>query len=119
MADYRIQVFSSTIASSGGGAVNALVAEFDEWRNLGWAYYLNDVGEAFFTLSQDDAKVIGLRSRLPHGHVKIIRDDEVVWRGYLAEYEATDEDVVFYAYSYAGKLFSLMTGWNQTWSSAQ
>lgn len=118
-AKYRIQLWSADIASSGGGGFDTLVHEFENAKELGWAYYLNDVGEAFFTLNQSDPKIDGLRSYMPHGHVVYLRDDEVVWRGYLAEYEARSDDVVFYAYSYAGKLFTLQTGWNQTWTDTE
>ena len=100
-------------------AVGDVLAEFENVKNIGYAEYLNDVGEAFFTLNQDDAKLDGVRTYEGTAHVKILRNGETVWRGILSEHEATADDVVFYAYGYEGPLFWLQTDWNQTWKNAQ
>lgn len=113
---YRVQVWS---ASGSTFAVGSLVCEFANPKNIGYARYLNDVGEAFWTEVQDHPLVSAVAAGEGYYHVYILRNDEVVWRGFLAEHEATQDDVIFYAYSYEGFLFWLATDWNQTWANAQ
>ena len=118
MADpkYRVQVWA---ASGSTFAVGSLLVEFTHPKNIGYAEYLSDVGEAFFTILQDDPNVVGLRSYEGTAHVYILRNDEVVWRGILSEHEANADDVIFYAYTYEGILYKLQTLWNATWREAQ
>lgn len=110
---YRVLLWS---AGSNFG-VGASLREFENVKNVGWAKYLNDVPEAFFTLDQDDPKVLGLRSVEGIVHVMILRDDVVVWRGFLGEHEATATDVVFYCYGYVAHLYWLLSLWNMTWTN--
>lgn len=115
---YRVLVYDVDGTSSFG--VGSLIADFENAKNVGWAKYLNDVGEAYFTINQDDTKLDAtLRSKEGVAHVKIMRDTEVVWRGFLGEHEATSKDVVFYCYGYESALYWLQTDWNQTWTTAQ
>jgi hypothetical protein len=118
VASYRVLVYSTDEAGTRG--CSALLQEFDNPINLGFASYLNDIGEAFFTISQRHAKV-DLRDHIGSAHVVIIRkadgNTDVVWRGIIADIDATQEDVVYYAYGYEHLLFSLHTGWNKLWSS--
>ena len=114
--DYRVIIHK---ASGSTFAVGDVLVEFENVKNIGYADYLNDVGEAFFTIEQDDPKLVGLKSYIGTAHVKIIRDGRVVWRGILSEHEATANDVVFYAYGFEGALFWLQTDWNQTWKDKQ
>lgn len=114
--NYRILIYKS---SGSTFAVGDLLAEFEHPKNIGYADYLNDVGEAFFTIMQDDPKLVGVRTYEGTAHVKILRDSSCVWRGILSEHEASADDVVFYAYGYEGPLFWLQTDWNQTWKDAQ
>jgi hypothetical protein len=118
MADpnYRVQVWA---ASGSTFTVGSLIGEFAAPKNIGYAKYLNDVGEAFFTVYQDEPLAETLRTYEGTGHVYILRNNEVVWRGLLSEHEASGEDVVFYAYGYEGVFFWLQSDWNQTWKDAQ
>lgn len=118
---YRVILSRADTASSFG--VGTTIAEFENVKNLGWAKYLNDVGECYFTLNQDDPKVSGLRSFEGTAHVKVLRESatgtwEAVWRGILSEHEANARDVILYAYGYESVLFWLQTKWNQTWTNA-
>jgi hypothetical protein len=114
VSSYRVQVWNTDTDFS----PSTLIAEFENPKNLGYAAYLNDIGEAFFTISQYDPKV-NIRSVEGKAHVFIIRDDgtnqDVVWRGILAEHDANARDVVFYAYGYEHLLHSLYTKWNHKW----
>ena len=51
-------------------------------------------------------------------NVTIMRDDTVAWRGFLGEHEATQRDVIFYAYGYVAHLYWLLSTWNMSWKSA-
>lgn len=119
MSSYRVQIFAAD--ASNGFAVGNLIEELPRAKNLGYADYLNDVGEAFWTINQDDIRAgAALRAGEGKAHVKIIRNDtDVVWRGVLAEHDADVDDVIMYAYSYESILYHLISRWNQTWKSAK
>jgi len=120
MADYRIQLWTANTGSGNDFGPLALAAEFEHAKNLGYSYYLNDIGEAFFTINQDDVYAGStIRAIEGTGHVKIFRDGECVWRGILSEHDANHDDVIFYAYGYEGLLYHLLSKWNQTWESAK
>ena len=74
---------------------------------------------AFWTIDQDDAKLSGLRAYRGIAHVLITRDNETVFRGLWGEWDAMGTDVIFYAYGYAGLLYSLLTDWNSSWTNQQ
>lgn len=113
-------MFSTSPAASGGFGVGSLLVEYDRVMNIGYARYLNDPGEAFWTVMQDDTKITSaLRAYAGTAHVKILRNGEVVWRGILSEHEANRDDIVFYAYGYESLLYRLLSGWNQTWKEEQ
>lgn len=117
MASYRVLLNAADTSSTFG--IGSTIAEFEHAKNLGYAHYLNDIGEAFWTVSQDDAKV-NIRSHVGTAHVRIIRNDtDVVWRGILAELDADTEDVIMYAYGSEHILYHLLTKWNQTWKSVK
>ena len=101
--------------------VGNCIAELSHAKNLGYASYINDIGEAFWTVNQDDIRVGSrLRAQEGKGHVKIIRNDtDVVWRGILAEHDANADDVVMYAYGYEHLFYHLLSKWNQTWESTK
>lgn len=115
--DYRVII--SEADSSSDFAVGGTICELENRKNLGWARYLNDVGEAFVTINQDDPKIRGLRDYEGTAHVKYLRNGEVVWRGILSEHEANADDVILYSYSYESPLYWLQSDWNQTWKEAQ
>lgn len=118
MASYRVQLWNFDTDYS----PNQLLVEFENPKNLGYGSYLNDIGEAFFTVNQRDAKA-NVRASVGKAHVFIIRKDQtaedVVWRGILSEHDATDEDVIFYAYGYEHYFFSLHTKWGKKWKATQ
>lgn len=119
MAGNRYRVLIYDADETDGFSVSTLICEFQNPKNIGYARYLSDVGEAFFTIMQDDPK-LSLISRAGIGkyHIKILRNNLVVWRGILSEYEGKRDDVVFYAYGYEGCLFWLDTTWGQSWADA-
>jgi len=114
---YRVQVFKFADTTSYG--VGDLLVEFENAKNLGWGRYLNDVPEAFFTVNQEDPKILLLRGYEGKAHVRIYRDSDLVWGGWLMEHDANVDDVVFYCYGYESALFWLHSSWDQSWTSQQ
>ena len=115
---YRVEVMAFADTSTFG--IGALVAEFENVKNIGWSDYLNDVPQAFFTINQDDPKISLLRSYKGKSHVRIWRNDDLVWTGWMAmEVDANSTDAIFYCYGYLAGLFWMHTGWDQSWTSAK
>jgi hypothetical protein len=120
VAEYRVLLYSTSAASSGGFGVNNLLAEFENAKFIGWEKYLNDVGSAFWTVNQDDPKLTStLRTHKGKAHFKILRDNEVVMRGLWSESDAIGDDVIFYGYGYEHLLYSLHSDWNVRWQDTQ
>lgn len=119
MTPPRYRVIINDTGSNFG--VGSTIAEFRDPWNIGWAKYLNDVPEAFFTVSQDDPalSLITRGNDIGKAHVTIIRDDEAVWRGFMGEHEATERDVIFYNYGYVAHLYWLVSTWNMSWKNEE
>lgn len=60
---------------------------------------------------------MNLRPDMGTGHVKILRNGLVAWRGILAEHDANQDDAIIYAYGYEHIFYHLLTKWNQEWES--
>lgn len=119
---YQIVVYSRHATTF---AVSTPLAWIESAHNLGWSDYLNDVPEAFFTLSQDDPAVSLIRSYLGRAHIRINRIDpesgvsSLVWGGWLGtEVDQTASDVIFYAHGYMSSLWYLHTDWDQSWTTS-
>jgi len=114
---YRVQVFALADTTTFG--VGELIAEFDRPHAIAYADYANSVPEAFFTVRQDDPKAASLRNKGGRAHVRIYREDDLVWTGWVSlERDANSDDAIFYCYGYLADLFWLHTDWKQQWSSA-
>lgn len=115
---YRIlfRQFEDTVNYGKG----SIVAELQNAKNIGWAYYVNDVPEMFWTMNQDDPKLADIQSYLNgECHIDLYRDNVLVWSGWPLEMDETENDVVFYAYGYAAAMYWQHTGWGTTWTDAQ
>lgn len=115
---YRVQVHQF----SGSFGIGPLLVDLTFVKNVGWADYLDDVPEAFFTLNQDDPQIIALRTYVGKAHVRILRQAtggpwDTVWTGWLMEHDAKHRDAVFSCYGYLAGLWWLHTDWAQTWTS--
>lgn len=112
----RVRAFLNTTTYAPG----EVVAELENVKNLGWAFYVNDVPECFFTINQDDPKTAAISPYLNgEGYVEVYRNNVLVWAGILLESDENDTDVIFYAYGWACVLFWLHTTWGQTWTGDQ
>lgn len=117
MPDYRVILKAADPSASFG--YGDTLYEFVNAKNLGYAHYLNDIGEAFWTLNQDDRVLASLRPYFGTAHAIIARDGEAVWRGVLAELDANETDVILYAYGYEHILYHLLSTWNMTFENEQ
>jgi hypothetical protein len=112
-----VQAFAFADTTTFG--IGALIAEFDRAKNIGYADYMNDGPQAFFTINQDDPKISLLRAYKGRCHVRIWREGDLVWTGMgVMEVDARSSDAIFYCYGYLGNLFWLHTDWNQEWTGA-
>lgn len=101
-------------------APGAVLADFQNVKNLGWGEYLNDLSDCFFTVNQDDLKIANLASYMKgNAHVMVYRDATLVWAGWLMESDENQEDVVFTAYSYLAGLYWLLSDYGQEFTAAQ
>lgn len=101
-------------------APGAVLADFQNVKNLGWGEYLNDLGDCFFTVNQDDPKIGNLVPYLKgNSIVQVYRNQTLVWSGWLMESDEDQEDVVFTAYSYLAGLYWLLSDYGQEWTAAQ
>lgn len=117
MPEYRVQVLD--FVSNTDYSIGSLLAEFDRPHAIGYGDYLNSVPEAFFSLHQDDPKITALRNKGGRAHVRIRRDGDLVWTGWVAlERDANSDDAIFYCYGYLAGLYWSLTDWQQTWASS-
>jgi len=115
---YRVQVFD--VLAGGTYGIGTLLAEFENSKSLGWADYLNDVPEAFFTVNQDDPKLLLVAGKQGKAHVRIYRNSDLVWAGWFGmEVDANETDVILYCYGYLAGLYWLASDWNVQYTSAQ
>lgn len=105
-------------------SIGARILEVNSPKNIGWADYLNDVPEAFFSLHQDDPQCAELAPHLGQAHIRIYRIDSatgeraVVWAGIFGT--ETDEqagDIIFYSHGYIAATYWLTTDWDQAWDT--
>lgn len=117
VADYRVLLFPFADTSTYG--IGGLSVEIENAKNLGWSEYANDVGEAFFTINQDDPKADStLRTLIVNGaHIQIVRGSDVVFGGWIGETDESETDVIIYAYGYVSGLYTLHTDWGTEWTS--
>ncbi len=112
--DYRVVIKDFADTTTFGPGSN--IAVLENATNVGWTEYINEVGEAYFTLSQKDAKILLLGTALNYGkHCLIYRNGTLVWGGWLGEADETLEDVVFTAYSYLSGFYHYLMPWDQQW----
>lgn len=114
----RYTILIRELDTAAGYAPGDLVAAIDKFHFLAYAEYVNDVGEAFFTIAQKDPKAELLRSIVENGAImQVLRDGALVWSGWLSETDEGPMDAIFYAYNYASGLFKLHTDWAAEWTN--
>lgn len=108
-----IKDFADTTTFGPGTPITIL----SDATNIGWSEYLNEVGEAFFTVSQEDPQISLVNAALNAGkHVNIYRDGTLVWGGWLGESDESLQDVVFTAHSYLSGFYYNLMNWTREWT---
>lgn len=106
-------------------APGTTVAVLENAVNIGYADYLNDVPQMFFTLQQNDKRLNSLATLAAYGdgHALLYRNDhlgnhDLVFGGFFAqEIDEREGDVVFYNYGYLAALYWGWLPWDQEWTS--
>jgi hypothetical protein len=94
-----------------------IIAVIENATNVGHSEYLNEVSEAFFSMSQEDPKIALLSSATDLGkHVWIYRNGVHVWGGWLGEADENLHDVVFTAYNYLSGFYHYIMPWDKEWT---
>jgi hypothetical protein len=118
--NYSVVLRDFVDAANGNFAPGAPIVFIDSPTNLAWTEYVNEPGEAFFTISQSDAKAAILADLADlinrRVHMEVLRNGEKVWGGWLGEIDETTSDIVFYGYSYLSGYYDLLTSWNVSWT---
>jgi hypothetical protein len=112
--DVVIREFDGT-TDFGPGSIATII---ENAKNIGWAEYVNDVGEAFVTINQDDPKANATMREMTRdgGHFELYRNGDQVFGGFIGETDEKATDAILYAYSYVSGLFLNHTAWGATWS---
>jgi hypothetical protein len=116
----RYQVVIKDFADPAGSdyAPGDIVAIVENATNIGWSEYINEVGEAFFSMSQEDPKILLMSEAVNHGkHCLIYRNGELIWGGWLGEADENLHDVVFTAYSYVSGFYHYVMPWDKEWTA--
>lgn len=117
---YSVVLRDFVDAAGGDFSPGPVIAFIDQPHNLAWSEYINEVGEAFFTISQRDAKAALLSSIEDlinrRVHMEVLRNGEKVWGGWLGEVDENTDDLIIYGYSYLSGFFDLVTAWDTSWT---
>ena len=107
---FRVTLWDTSGTGRGRGAVKAVISQA---KYIGVSSYLNEGGEMFFTLPYNHPQI---NECLPlERHYRVDRWDEsddvyrTIGTGILQDYEATDNEVVFYGVDYMGVLNQTLT----------
>lgn len=100
--EYAIELYNS----GGTFGPNAKLGEIWDARNVGWSRYDRLSGKAFFTLAQTSPSLALLTPLLTHIAIwRIVpTGDTLVYRGIVADFNATGDDVVVDCWDYASLL---------------
>lgn len=107
---YRIVLWTISGTKRGRGTISAIIHDA---KNIGVSSYLNEGGEVFFTLPYNHPQIAECVPQ--ERHYRIDRFDEEAGRyitlsqGLLEDYDATDNEVVFYGIDYMGVLTKTIT----------
>jgi len=107
---YRIILWNTNTTDRGRGDIAAIIHDA---KNIGVSTYLNEGGEIFFTLPYNHPQISAC---VPlERHYRVDRFDEeagvyvTVGQGLLEDYDASDNEIVFYGIDYMGVLQKTIT----------
>lgn len=107
---YRVILWDVDTTDRGRGSIAAIIHDA---KDIGVSSYLNEGGEIFFTLPYNHPQIAECVPQ--ERHYRVDRFDEEAGRyvtlgqGLLEDYDATDNEVVFYGIDYMGVLYKTIT----------
>lgn len=107
---YRIILWHSGLPGSGRSYIQAIIHDA---KNVGVSSYLNEGGEMFFTLPYNHPQISAIEPL--YNHYQVDRFDEelgkyvTIGQGILEDYDATENETVFYGIDYMGVLAKTIT----------
>lgn len=105
---FRITLWDMTGTGRGRGSVKAVISDA---KYIGASSYLNEGGEAFFTLPYNHPQISECLPLERHYRIERWDEEDAIYRtvgtGILQDYQATENETVFYGIDY-------MTALNQT-----
>ncbi len=107
---FRITLWDMTGAGRGRGTVKAVISDA---KYIGCSSYLNEGGEAFFTLPYNHPQIAECLPLERHYRIDRWDEEDAVYRtigtGILQDYQATDNETVFYGIDYMSVLNQTIT----------
>ena len=107
---FRITLWDMTGAGRGRGTVKAVISDA---KYIGCSSYLNEGGEAFFTLPYNHPQIAECLPLERHYRIDRWDEEDAVYRtigtGILQDYQATDNETVFYGIDYMAALNQTLT----------
>jgi hypothetical protein len=102
---FRIRIFGMGTNRAPG----VLVAELYDAANVGASEYYNSAGEFFFTLPATHPQVAGIEPFQTHFSLELYRGEgwKPILNGLMTDFDATEDEVVFYGIDYVGVLAML------------
>jgi hypothetical protein len=107
---FRITLWDTTGSGRGRGTVRAVISDA---KYIGVSSYLNEGGEAFFTLPYNHPQIAECLPLERHYRIDRWDEEDAVYRtvgtGILQDYQATDNETVFYGIDYMAALNQTLT----------
>ena len=107
---FRITLWDMTGTGRGRGTVRAVISDA---KYIGVSSYLNEGGEAFFTLPYNHPQISQCLPLERHYRIDRWDEEDAVYRtvgtGILQDYQATDNETVFYGIDYMAALNQTLT----------
>ena len=93
-----------------GPAATAPLAIIEDAANIGMSKYHNAAGEVYWTMPANHPQVSVIEPYQTHASVEEWRGDRFVevWAGVVTDFDATEDDVVFYGTDYEGMVDKLV-----------
>jgi len=107
---FRITLWDTSGSGRGRGAVKAVISDA---KYIGVSSYLNEGGEAFFTLAYNHPQISECVPLERHYRIERWDEEDAIYRtvgtGILQDYQATENETVFYGIDYMAALNQTLT----------
>lgn len=117
MPPFIVKLWDTTGTGRGRGTLKAVISDA---KDIGASEFANQPGESFFTLPWNHPMISECQPLLRHIEIDRLSssgDYIAIWSGYLNDYDATEDEVVFYGEDYLSTLTASITGSNSSYTS--